>query len=301
MLRPWPPIGGWTWAASPASRTRPRRYSAAWRATSVNREIHIARRSPKSVPYTATSAARSSSIVGSRPVVDPALVEHEPDRLVGLASTDGVLADAVAPEAELGLLVHLDLGEDPAHRRIGAGEVDPRRLAHEAAPAVAAHDVARPQRRAVAERDVDAIVVLRQPDDLAATQHRHAELGDPLTHDPLDVALPQGQPVRVARREVAEVERDLAVPDDLHHLAGGEEPLGDAALVEDLDRAGVQAAGRELSSSWLVRRSTTTASTPANAARPPAPSPSDHRRRSRPHAPASRRRSRSPPCAPLCR
>ena len=53
------------WAASPASRTRPLRYSAAWRATSVNREIHIARRNPKSVPYTATSAVRSSSIVGS--------------------------------------------------------------------------------------------------------------------------------------------------------------------------------------------------------------------------------------------
>jgi hypothetical protein len=35
-------------------------------------------------------------------MVDLALVEHQPDRLVGLASTDGMLADAVTPEAELG-------------------------------------------------------------------------------------------------------------------------------------------------------------------------------------------------------
>ena len=91
----------------------------------------------------------------------------------------------------------------------------------------------------IAERDIDAIVVGRHPDDLTPALQRDAELGDPLAHDPLDVALPQRQAVRVTGREVADVERDLAVPDDLHHLAGGEEPLGDAALVEDLDRAGV--------------------------------------------------------------
>jgi len=79
---------------------------------------------------------------------------------------------------------------------------------------------------------------LHQPGHLGTTEDRHVELGDPFAHDPLDVALPQGQPIRVARREVAEVEGDLAATHGLHHLPGGEEPLDDAALVEHLDRAG---------------------------------------------------------------
>src|SRR5205823_6580694 len=36
-FRPCPPNGECTWAASPASSTRPRRYVVAWRALSVNR------------------------------------------------------------------------------------------------------------------------------------------------------------------------------------------------------------------------------------------------------------------------
>jgi hypothetical protein len=47
----------------------------------------------------------------------------------------------------------------------------------------------------------------------------------------------------VARGEVADVERDPGEPLDLRRLPLVEEPLGDAALVEHLDRAGVETPG----------------------------------------------------------
>ena len=37
--------------------------------------------------------------------------------------------------------------------------------------------------------------------------------------------------------EVADVQADHAEPGDLGHLSLGEEPIGDAALIEDLDAA----------------------------------------------------------------
>ncbi len=58
----------------------------------------------------------------------------------------GVLhrADTTAlTQAELGLLFHLDLGDDPTRRRIPAGKVDAGRLADHAAAAVAADEVER--------------------------------------------------------------------------------------------------------------------------------------------------------------
>lgn len=48
--------------------------------------------------------------------------------------------------------------------------------------------------------------------------------------------------LRVARGEVADVERHQAEAGDLHRLAFAQEALGDAALVEDLERARVEAA-----------------------------------------------------------
>ena len=42
--------------------------------------------------------------------------------------------------------------------------------------------------------------------------------------------------------EVADVQRDAGEPRDLRHLPLLEEPIGDPALIEDLDRAGVQTA-----------------------------------------------------------
>ena len=55
--------------------------------------------------------------------------------------------------------------------------------------------------------------------------------------------LPQREPVGVAGREVADVQLDAGEAGGLRDLPLREEPIGDPALVEHLDRARVQAAG----------------------------------------------------------
>ena len=125
-------------------------------------------------------------------------------------------AAAVAAEAELRLLVHLDLGDHPAGRRIQPGEVDAGRLADHAASSVAADEILRPERRAVGQLDVDAGVVLREAHHLAAAEDRHPELADPVGQDGLEVALPQREHVVVAGGEVADVQGDPARTLDLH-------------------------------------------------------------------------------------
>ena len=123
------------------------------------------------------------------------------------------------------------------------GELDAGGPADGAPPAVAADEVRGSQRRAVGELDVDAGVVLAEADHLATHEDRHAELVDPAGEDPFEVALPEREAVVVAGREVADVEGDVGVALDLHRLSLGEEAIGDAALVEHLDRAGVEPAG----------------------------------------------------------
>ena len=71
---------------------------------------------------------------------------------------------------------------------------------------------------------------------------RDLQLGDPAGEDALDVLLPQPEPVGMAGGEVADVEPGTAEPRDLRHLPLGKEPIGDAALVEDLDGARLQTA-----------------------------------------------------------
>ncbi len=163
--------------------------------------------------------------------------EHDPDRLPGLPSTDGMLADAVATEAELRLLVHLDLGPHPAGRRFQPGEVDAGCLADQAASSVAADEVVGSERRVGGQLDIDAGVVLREAHHLAATKDRNPELSDPAGQDAFEVALPQRQSVVVAGGEVADVQRDPGEPLDLHHLPLREEAFRDATLIEHLDGA----------------------------------------------------------------
>ena len=117
-------------------------------------------------------------------------------------------ADAVATEAELRLLVHLDLGDHPAGRGIQPGEVDAGGLADQAASSVAADEVLRAERRAVGDLDIDAGVVLREAHHLAAAKDRNPELTDPVGQDRLEVALPEREHVVVAGGEVADVQGD---------------------------------------------------------------------------------------------
>ena len=95
---------------------------------------------------------------------------------------------------------------------------------------------------ALGEVQVDAGLVLGEAGHLQAATDRHPQLLDPAEHDPLDVVLPQPQRVRVPGREVAEVQRRVPEAHRLRDLSLGEEPVGDPALVEDLQRARVEPA-----------------------------------------------------------
>ena len=77
--------------------------------------------------------------------------------------------------------------------------------------------------------------------------------------------LPQREPVVVARRKVADVERDHREARDLHGLPLREEALRDAPLIEHLDRARMQPARARAGELLRARRSTMATSTRASA------------------------------------
>ncbi len=160
----------------------------------------------------------------------------------GVQAVDPGLVDADALRRLLG---HLHLGDQGAPGRIPAGELDAGRLADRAAAAVGRHQVRRAHRGAVGQLQVDAVGVLGEPADLVPAVDRHAELRDPPGQDPLDLALVQGQRVRMPGREVADVHRHVREGRRRNRLPLREEAVGDASLVEDLDGAGVEATGAQ--------------------------------------------------------
>src|ERR1051326_7185386 len=87
-------------------------------------------------------------------------------------------AVVVAAEAAHRLLRHLDLGDQATRRRIPSRKADAGRLADQAASAVAANEIACPQRLAAGQRDIDAGAVLRETRQLAPAIDRHAKLID---------------------------------------------------------------------------------------------------------------------------
>ena len=183
--------------------------------------------------------------VGQRGIAggpDVLLGDQDPNRPTALHPRDAVGATGVAAQAPLRLLGHLDLGDDAARRRIPPGELDTGCLSDQAASPVAPDEVLRPQRPALGQLDVDARIVLCEPRHLAAAMDRHGQLVDPFGQDALDVVLPQSEPVRVPGGEVADVEADPGEPRDLSFRPLREEPVGDPALVENLDRPCVQTA-----------------------------------------------------------
>ena len=124
-----------------------------------------------------------------------------------------------------------------ARGRIPAGELDAGCLADQTASSVAPDEVLRPQRLAVGQLDVDAGVVLRETGHLTSAVDRHRELADPAGQDALDVVLPEPEPVGMPGGKVADVQGDPGERPDLGHLSLREEPIGDSALIEDLDGA----------------------------------------------------------------
>jgi len=121
--------------------------------------------------------------------------------------------------------------------RVPPGEVNAGRFADNAASSVAPDEIFRTQRPAVGHLDVDAGLVLRETSHLTAAIDRHRQLVDPSGQDALDVVLPEREPIVVAGRKVADVQGDPGEPPDLSHLSLREEPIGDSALIENLDRA----------------------------------------------------------------
>ena len=152
--------------------------------------------------------ARAEIAQGGLARADLGLGQHDPDRSPLLVDhlavadlvldlAEGMRARGSAADAQIGLLGHLDLGDQAARRRIPPGELDAGGLADQAASAVAPDEILGPQRPAVGQLDVDAGVVLRETGDLDAVGDRHRELADPAGQDALDVVLPQPEPVRV--------------------------------------------------------------------------------------------------------
>ena len=170
------------------------------------------------------------------------LVDHlaVADLVVHLAQ--GMLAGVIAADAQGRFLGHLDLGDQGARGRVPTGELDAGGLADQTASSVAPDEILPPHRLAVGQLDVDAGIVLRETGDLDAVVDLHPQLADPAGQDPLDVVLPKPEPVVVPGREVADVQSDAGEARDLRHLSLRKEPIRDAALVEDLDGAGLQPA-----------------------------------------------------------
>ena len=68
-------------------------------------------------------------------------------------------AERIFAKPPLRLLGHLDFGDQPARRRIPAGELDARCPANQAAAAIAP-EILSPERLTIGSRDVDAGAVL---------------------------------------------------------------------------------------------------------------------------------------------
>jgi hypothetical protein len=170
------------------------------------------------------------------------LFGHQYSHQPTLHLAEGVAADGVVVEAPFRLLGQLDLGDKEARRRLPPGELDPSRLADHAAPSVAPDKVVRPHLRAVGQLHVDAGVLLREPRHVTFAMDRYLKLVDPAGQDALEVALPQRQPVGVPGGKVADVQGGAGEGRDLRHLPLRQEPIGDTALVEHLDRARLQTA-----------------------------------------------------------
>ena len=210
---------------------------------SVNLEIHVGLWIPKSVPYTAISASLRSRSVGS--LLGPICCSVTMTRNVSPSSILWrpwmPVASCRAPcggssVSSTSAIRLLRVGSQP-------GELDAGCLADDAASAVAPDEIARPQRPAVGQLDVDAGVVLREARHLASVVDPHRQLGDPGGHDPLDLVLEDREEVRMTRRQVAHVQHGRAERHGPMHLTLREEAIGDPTLIEHLDRARVEAAG----------------------------------------------------------
>ena len=175
-------------------------------------------------------------------------------------------------------------------RRIPPGELDAGCLADDAAPAIAADEILRPQRLAVGQLDVDAGVVLREARHLTFAIDRYVQLVDPAGQDALDVVLPEREPVVVPGRKVADVQPDAGEPRDLHRLslARGTDRRFHADREPRWCASAVRLRASRRDPDWLAARQSRRQLSPTST-RPPTSARSDLLRQSPPHARSSPR------------
>jgi hypothetical protein len=209
----------------------------------VKREIHVGIVDPKvSAEHRSERVTKiAQRRLGAR---SEHLLGHDhAERPSVLQPVQAMDAGGVVTNARWRVLGHLDLGNEIALRRIPTRELDARRLADDAAPSVTPNQILRAQRLGIGQCDVDAVVVLRETCHGASVMSPHWKLGDPGTHDALELVLPDRECVGVARREVTHVQHRRADHRRLSRLTLGEKPVGHPPLIQHLDRACVDTAG----------------------------------------------------------
>jgi len=106
------------------------------------------------------------------------LGQHHADELA-ISLADRMSAERILVNPPFRLLRHFDFCDQPARRRIPAGEFDAGCLANQAAAAIAPDEIFGPERLTVGERDINVGIVLRETRHLASAIDRHRELADP--------------------------------------------------------------------------------------------------------------------------
>src|SRR5690606_14056061 len=122
---------------------------------------------------------------------------------------EAVVSLRIAADAPRRLFGDGGLRNQIARRGVPSRERDPGFLADPAATPVAPHEIPRSKRAAVGKLDVDAALVLREARHFAPAKDGHRELGDPVGEDLLDAVLREREPIVVASRKIADIERDL--------------------------------------------------------------------------------------------
>src|SRR3954464_2907036 len=92
-------------------------------------------------------------------------------------------ADSVVMEAQLRLVAHGKLGDQPTRRWIPTGELDAGCFADRAASSIAPNRIVSPQRLTIRQRHIDSVSVLGKPHHLASLENGDRELCDPARQD----------------------------------------------------------------------------------------------------------------------
>lgn len=168
-------------------------------------------------------------------------LRHQDSGLPVRGPVQGMDADAVFAQAPFRCAAVLGFGQEMADGRIGPRKGDAGSLAHRTAAAVATDEVLRAKHAAVGELHVEAAGRFVELREFGAAQDGDAELFHPIGQDALAGPLGNGETIGVSRRKSADVQTHAGKGHDLHRGSLGEEAPGNAALVENLDGAGMQA------------------------------------------------------------